>query len=340
MAKLKTAIIGCGNIYRVHADVISKIEVADLVVVVDIKENRAKEAARLYGCNYYKDYKELLNTDIDVVHICTPHFLHSSMAIKLMEAGIDVLVEKPLALNVKQGLEILKTTKNTGQRLGVVFQNRFNENSLRVKKILEDGSLGRIIGIKGIVTWFRDKDYYLQDKWRGRYETEGGGVLINQAIHTLDLLQWFAGEVKAVKGSVDTRVLDEIIEVEDTAEATLYFANGAIGLFYSTNCFTSNSPVEIEIHCEGGMLKLTGGELKITASKNDLGFSEEKDVQYKSYWGSGHQKLIEGFYRDLIDNTDKNTINGEEGIETLRLIEGINYSSENSEKYFLNRGDK
>lgn len=337
MKKLKTAIIGCGNISGVHVNAINKSNKAELVAVVDIIEERAKKAAKLHDCKYFTDYRDLSKMDLDVVHICTPHFLHYPMAVDMLESGFNVLVEKPLAITVKQAAEMIETAAINGQRLGVVYQNRFNENALLVKKIIAEKIYGNILGIRGFLTWCRDKKYYQQDKWRGYYKTEGGGVLINQAIHTLDLLSWFVGDVRAIKGHVDTRVLNDIIEVEDTAEATIYYENGVVGLFYASNCFATNSPVEIEISFEKGSLKLIGDNLLITGDGKEYYNMKKKSSKYKSYWGNGHLKLIEGFYSDIIEDKEENIIKGEEGLKTLQLIEGIYTSSRTGNKYILNK---
>lgn len=339
MKSLNTAIIGCGNIYRVHADIVEKMNNINLKYVVDIKEERAKKAAEKYNCSYLTDYTELLDKEINVVHVCTPHFLHSPMAVKFLKAGINVLVEKPLALNYKEGKKIIKAQKESSAKLGVCFQNRFNENNMRAKKILETGSLGKIKGIKGFVTWHRNKNYYLKDDWKGSYDKEGGGVLINQAIHTLDLIQWFVGPVRSVKGTVDTRVLEDVIEVEDTAEATLYFENNTVGLFYATNTFTDNSPIEIVIDCEKGNLRLFDNKLLVKQDDNIDCFNENDRHNYKAYWGYGHQKLIKSFYNDLESKNNDIIINAKEGIKTLELIKAINISSDKRKKVYLKGED-
>lgn len=328
MEKLKIAVIGCGNIFPVHADLITAWEQADLMAVVDIEKSRAKKAADKYNCAYYTNYKEMLkNERLDIVHICTPHYQHSSMAIDFMENSLDVLVEKPVALNSQRAAKMIKVAKNTGRRLGVVFQNRFNENNIKAKEILRSGRLGPIKGIKAIITWHRDEEYYLQDEWRGKFATEGGGVLINQAIHTLDLMQWFVGEMESVKGHVDTRCLQSVIEVEDTAEANIFFKNGSHGIFYASNCFSANSPIQIEIVCKKGSILLEGGNLQIDSNEIADQYIDTKTTTYKSYWGYGHKTLIEGFYKDVLAGTNKYTISAEEGIKSLQLIEGIYESS-------------
>jgi len=337
MKKLKTAIIGCGNIHQVHADIIKNSDNTELEYVVDIKENRAKKSAEKYNCKYLTDYKDLLDKNLDSVHICTPHFLHSSMAIDFLNSEINVLVEKPLALNYKEAQKVIKADQNSSAKLGVCFQNRFNENIQRAREIIDSSELGELKGIKGIVTWHRDQNYYLKDDWKGYYKTEGGGVLINQAIHTLDLIQWFGGEIEAVKGNIDTRVLEDIIEVEDTADATLYFKNNAVGIFYATNGFSANSPVEIVVDFEKGSLRLFGDQLFVQKENEIKQFSEEKESKYKAYWGYGHQKLIESFYQAIINNNNKNLIRAEEGIKTLELINKINNSSKKRKKYYLNQ---
>ena len=328
MQKIKAAIIGCGNIHQVHADVLKKIKIADLNYMVDIKTDRAKKAAQKYNCNYLTNYKKLLNKNIDAVHICTPHYLHAPMAVEFLKNNINVLLEKPLALNYKEGQKIVEAEKNSTAKLTVCFQNRFNTNNQKAKRILEANNLGKVKGIKAIVTWHRGENYYLEDDWRGKYATEGGGVLINQAIHTLDLMQWFGGSIKDVKGNTDTRVLDKVIEVEDTAEATLYFENGALGIFYATNTFTDNSPIEIVIDCEKGSLRLFDDQLIIKTADNTNFFEENNKGNYKAYWGYGHQKLIKKFYQNISNNNQK-LINASEAIKSLKLIKEINDSSKN-----------
>ncbi len=273
--------------------------------------------------------------DIDVVHICTPHHLHISMALDMMKLGYEVIVEKTITLNIKEAEKMINFSKNKSRLLGVVFQNRFNKTSQYVKEIIEKKEMGKILGIKAFVTWDRDAEYYIKDPWRGTYKESGGGVLISQAIHTLDLVQWFGGEIKAVKGSIDTRILNDIIEVEDTAEATLYFKNGNIGLFYATNCYSDNSPIEIEIHLEKGKIKIIGDKLFIDNKEVKFDNDKNNNSDYKKYWGTSHQKLIEGFYKDVINKTNKYIIDGFEGAKSIKIIEGILKSNISGEKYYF-----
>lgn len=330
MGKLGVAIIGCGSIHGVHADAITASQLSRLVCVVDIDEGRARASAAKYGCRWHVDYLQALHDDeVDVVHICTPHYLHSSMAIEAVRAGKHVLVEKPVAISVSQAQEMAREGKKHGRYIGVCFQNRFNPESQRAKEIIDSGQIGAVKGVKGIVTWHRTREYYLESGWRGKFTTEGGGVLINQSIHTLDLMQWLVGEVKAVKASVATNLLGDAIEVEDTADALLFFKNGARGIFYATNCYVANSPVEIEVICEKAALKICDGTLVMEQGENKqvLVSNGSEKTAYKSYWGKSHAVLIEEFYKAILNDDPRHIISVEEGMQSLKIIEGIYRSS-------------
>jgi predicted dehydrogenase len=325
MKQYGAAIIGCGNIYNVHADAIMNSGHAYLAAVCDIDESRAKEAAKRYGCKWATDYMELLKDErIKTIHICTPHFLHAPMAITAMEHGRDVLTEKPAAINSKTAFEMVEASKRTGRHLGVCFQNRYNPTSQKVREILQSGAAGRILGAKATVTWNRGAEYYNSAEWRGTWEQEGGGVLINQAIHTLDLLQWFLGDVEKISGSAHTHLLGDIIEVEDTAEALIYFSSGARAIFYATNCYVSDSPPEIEIICEKASIKLCH-DLTINYAdgrKESLSDTDPKSGK-KACWGSSHSRLIHDFY-SCLDEGREFPVDAAEGIKALKMIEAIN----------------
>lgn len=328
------AIIGCGNIFGVHAEAVQKYKNAELKAVVDIKKEKAVKAAAKYDCSYFTDYQEMLKEkEIDVVHICTPHYLHAPMSIDSLKAGKHVLVEKPMAENLDNAQKMIEVkNRHPEQHLGIVFQNRYNTTSQKARQLIQKGELGKLKGIKGIVTWYRNDDYYLQDEWRGKWETEGGGVLINQAIHTLDLVQWLGGELEAVKGNFDTRVI-ESIEVEDTADATLFFKDDKKGIFFASNCFSTNSPVEIEIHGEEGLLKLQNNNLILEKEDGSIDLrSEEGNDEFKSYWGQGHESLISDFYNNIRENR-QDYVTAEEGIKSIEIIHGIYESSKNDQKY-------
>lgn len=333
MNKFNVGVIGCGNISGIHMDALSALPDVTLYAVCDIDENKAAKAAEKYNCKYYTDYREMLkDSSIDSIHICTPHYLHAPMAIDSMFAGKHVLCEKPIAITSEDAQEMIRVSGETGKKLEICFQNRYNATSVKIKEILDSGSAGRILGAKAFVTWKRGKDYYASGAWRGTWEQEGGGVLINQSIHTLDLLQWFLGDIDKIKGNADTRLLGDYIEVEDTAEATIVFKNGATGLFYATNCYATDSPVEIEIFCEKAVLKLSDG-LTVTYKDGRTEHITEADTKTggKAYWGSGHAALIKDFYRRLGTGEDM-PIDGFQALTSLKMIEAV-YKSTKTREY-------
>lgn len=331
---LGAAIIGCGAISPLHAKAIAGIDGAQLVAVADIDPSAAEKAGREYSCEIVKDYRDLLNrNDIHVIHICTPHYLHAEMAAGFLRAGKHVLTEKPMALDMPSARQMLEAAQNSSGQLGVVYQNRYNDASIKIKETIDSGILGPLLCIKGIVTWHRSEAYYTDSGWRGKWRTEGGGVLINQAIHTLDLLHWFGGDVSSIQGSVTTDALDGIIEVEDSAHACLNFTNKVRGLFYATNAYLVNSPVELELVFEKGTLHQRRDCLYLWKDGRETLLCEPygTSVNGKSYWGSGHQKLIRDYY-DHVREGRRFWLDGAEGIKALQLIEGIYSSSGTKQK--------
>jgi len=326
---LGVAIIGCGTVSGVHIHAIKKSEYAELKLVVDVVREKATEVSSQHNCDYSLDYIEALKrVDIDVVHICTDHHLHSAIAIEALKYGKHVLCEKPLAHDLHTAREMLSVSEQCSDlHFGVVFQNRYNESSLLMKRFVDSKELGNIIGIKGIVAWSRDDSYYTESNWKGRWATEGGGVLINQAIHTVDLIRWLGGEVESVKGSVSTDLLN--VEVEDTAHALFKFKNGSRAILYATNTHVTNSPIELELIFENGSLLLHDDILYLSKGKHTqvLIHKNEQKQLGKSYWGHSHELLINDFYEHILKNKAFE-INGREGYETLKLIKAIYDSSE------------
>lgn len=333
MSTLGAAIIGCGSIAPLHAKAVASIEGAQLVAVADSQPEQAGRFAKEYGGEAVYDYTELLGrADIDIVHICTPHDQHAQMAIDFLQAGKQVLTEKPMAVDVPSAKRIAEAAAASKGQLGVVFQNRYNDSSVRIRQTIDSGILGELRCMKGIVTWHRSEAYYRDSPWRGKWVTEGGGVLINQTIHTLDLLQWFGGEITSVKGSVTTDVLDGLIEVEDTAHACIQFRNNVRGLFYGTNAYLVNSPVELELVFERGTLLQRRDCLYLWKEGQETLLCEPLSgkVEGKAYWGSGHERLICDFYAHIREGR-RFWIDGTEGIKALEIIAGIYRCSNQSQ---------
>lgn len=331
MKELKAAVIGCGLISKNHLKALKNVEHASCCAVCDIVPEKAEAAAKQYDIpNTYTDYREMLkNPEIDVVHICTPHYLHGQMAVDALTAGKHVLCEKPMALSIDDAKRMIEARDKSGKNLGICFQNRYNESSVYMKKLLESGELGKVVGARGQVTWDRKPEYYTTSPWRGRWATEGGGVLINQAIHTFDLLQWMTCPVKTVEASISTKRLKEAIEVEDTVDILMTGQDGQRLLFYATNCYVKNAPVELEIICEHGSVKMTGNVV-VTDRNGEITTKDYSSgtVFGKDYWGSGHGFLIDDFYR-CIETGSSFPVSGEEAMVSVQLLEAVYTSAKN-----------
>lgn len=288
----KACIVGYGAIGPIHAMALEKTEQGRLYAVCDIDPVRSRECAEQYGVREYNDYNNALaDTEIQTVHICTPHYLHYEMIKKALAAGKDVVAEKPVT-RTKKEWEELKALSGS-DRVCVVLQNRLNPCVQRLRELVKDRSLGEVRAAKAVLTWNRGKSYYKSADWRGRWETEGGGLLINQAVHTLDLLSYTVGEIRGVQADMCNHTLKNSIEVEDTLAAHLEFAGGVRGVFFATNGYGENSAPFVEISFEKGAARYLDQKLwvngKLTAE--DIPAAAGKD-----YWGSGHERLIKRFY--------------------------------------------
>ena len=321
MAELRSAIVGCGGIAQVHARALSEMPEAELIAFADVIPERAETMAGKYGGRAYSSLDELLDHEkIDVLHICTPHYLHTPMARQAAELDINVFTEKPPVIDRQQWTEFKQLGDKV--RVGICFQNRYNGSTRALKDLLSTGEPGKVLGSRGFVTWRRDAPYYTESGWRGALSTEGGGALINQAIHTLDLMAYFLGPGQVLGASLSNRHLKGIIEVEDTLEAALDFGD-ARGLFYAATAYSLDAPIIFELACENATLRLEGE--RFTRIWRD-GRMEQEDytapdptVPGKSYWGSSHRRCIEDFYRCVMSGERfPNDIPG--GSDTIELM--------------------
>lgn len=303
---MNIGLIGCGSIAQVHTKCIAAIG-GDrrLTAVSDCVDERAAVMAKEYGAAAYRDWREMLEREpLDMVHICTPHHLHTPMAAAALKKGIPVFMEKPPVISREQ-FDELKSALLSGGRLAVCFQNRLNPSVQYVKTLLREGRFGRIIGMRGFVTWCRKAAYYAESPWRGSRETEGGGALINQGIHTLDLMQYLAEcppvGADAFQGNFH---LADQIEVEDTLAAYIRYPD-AQAVLYVTTAYTADAAPMIELHCEEGHIRIEDDGVRILrndGSQEDMRFPAAEGLG-KKYWGSAHQDAIEGFYRSVENKT-------------------------------------
>ena len=330
MAKIKVGIIGCGRIFPMHAQPLNNREDTEIVAVCDNKEDRAKEQAEKYHCRYYSDYIEMFEKeDLDVIHICLPHYLHAPVAIEAAKRKIHILTEKPMSIAYEDGVKMVEAAKENDVTLGVIFQNRYNPGSKLIKKMLQDGELGQIFSGKLSVTWRRTEEYYKSSDWNGTLDKEGGGVVINQAIHTFDLMRWFVDhEIDYIEASISNRMSD-FIEVEDAAEGAIKYKNGVITAFQAINYYSYDAPVEIELHCENGTANMVGDRATVKlhdgrefVADNNPHETFEYDTGAKGYWGVSHIKQINNFYTALKEGKQPD-ITGEEALKTQKMIAGI-----------------
>ena len=328
--KFKTAIIGCGGISVTHITALQAIGNADIVALCDIREDRLENASKLCpDAAKYTDYKKLLaESDARIIHICTPHYLHAEMAIASMLSGRDVYLEKPCAMNCDEAQKIIEVSEKTGKKVCVSFQNRLINTTVFAKSVVESGEMGKLLGGKGFVAWNREGAYYSESGWRGKFATEGGGVLMNQSIHTLDLLYYFLGEFESVKGHASLDKNFDVTEVEDTAQAFIKFKNGASAVFYATNCNIVNSDIEIELYFEKGSLLFRDDSLYRRANGNiELVCQNENLLNGKNYWGNGHIRMITNFYKAVLGE-DAYYCDIRDAVQVLEIIAGIYKNSE------------
>lgn len=320
----RVAIIGCGDVATVHFEAVSAIDGAQLVAVCDNDPSRLAAAAEKYKVPGYSDLSALLDeVRPDVVHICTPHNQHADPAIAALGRGINVISEKPLASTLADGERLAAAAAQSTARIGICFQNRYNHAVAAMAERLAAGEFGAVLGGSGTVMWNRSADYYLNRPWRGQWEGGGGGLLMNQAIHTLDLLQWMLGEVTAVSGHAATRVLGDTIEVEDTAEMVLTHSNGAKSVFFATLANPINAPITVDVVAEKATLHLCG-DLTITHADGRVEVVEERraDSGGRDYWGVSHQLLIADFYAQ-VGQEGAFWIDPQEALKTLRIIKDV-----------------
>ncbi|WP_127505546.1 Gfo/Idh/MocA family protein [Actinoplanes solisilvae] len=308
---MRVALIGPGTVSVVHLAAIEKLS--------------ASIGLELAGvCDSRRDHREFLD-DVrpEVVHICTPHDQHVRIATDALERGVHVLLEKPVANTVAEADRLVAAAKDHPDvKIGVCLQNRYNMTSRAAYDLLLSGELGTVTGASASVLWHRDEAYYAAKPWRGLRSRAGGGVLINQAIHTLDLLQWLLGDVTTVTGHAGCYG-GASNEVEDTAHLLLDHARPARSVFFATTTNAVDSPVTIEIVAERGTLYLRGDLTVAYADGRAETVSELlPGGEGRSYWGASHELLIADFYRSL-DDPEPFWIGPAEALKAQHLIDEI-----------------
>ncbi len=333
MKKLKIGIIGCGTIADIHADAITQSKNAKFHSVFSRNEEKVKKCAENYGVHPCSDWNEFISdNDLDAVSICTPSGTHLDYGEKAAKEGKHVIVEKPIEVTLQRAKTLISECKINNVKLAVIYQSRFITEISELKKQLKQSIIGDIFMADAYVKWYRTQEYYDSGIWRGTFKLDGGGVLINQAIHTIDLLQWFMGDVDTVYGKVGTFTHTNI-EGEDNAVAVLKYKTGAIGVIEASTSVQPAQSRKIELHGKQGTIVVDDNSVKVF-----MAGAEEKQSEKKEERASGassplsgfsiepHKKQFEAITNAIINNQSP-PVSGEESMKSLAIVQAIYESS-------------
>ncbi len=342
--KYGIGIIGTGTIAKVHAEAVLSIDNAKLVACYDLNSNNSDSFAEKYGIRSYHTIEEFLSDlDVDIVSVTTPSGAHLEPALAAIDAlKKAVIVEKPLEITKERCDKLIQRAHEKGVLLTGVFQSRFHDAPRLIKKAIDEGRFGKISLIDAQVKWYRTQDYYDSVSWHGTWKMDGGGALMNQGIHAIDLLRWFGGEVERVSSLCRT-IGHERIEVEDTAGAVIKFKSGAVGVIEGTTAAYPGFLKRIEICGTDGSAILEEESLKFWQFRNETPEDEiirKKYADFTATGGGASDPKAIGFhghamaFRNTIEalETGKTPeITGEEAEKSVELIEAIYRSSRNGE---------
>lgn len=345
MNPLRIAVVGCGAIHSTHADAIGQIEGAKLVALVDEVAERADAAGAKYGVRSAIALDGIWD-EIDAVHICVPSGLHHKIAMEAARHGKHVLSEKPIDVSLSAATEMVSECRKAGVKLGVISQHRFAADVRRLREAATSGAMGRLVEGDMYNKWYRSQAYYDSGDWRGTWKLDGGGCLMNQGVHYVDLLQWIMGGIRRVQAQTRTQA-HERIEVEDIANVLLEFHNGAVGVIQGSTCVYPGLAERIEIHGLYGSAILEADRLKlwkVDAEGSQLGkygdgVNKQPTPKLEMHvtdgaesgsgagdptaiWGEQHRLQIEDFVQAVRDDREP-FITGEMALEPLKVILAI-----------------
>jgi predicted dehydrogenase len=346
---VRFGIVGCGKIAPTHADALGQIFGARLTTVYDIDRDAACVIGERYGVPAARTLTEFLDA-VDAIIVCVPSGLHADVGIWASRAGKHVVVEKPIDVTLLAATDLVEACRKAEVKLACISQHRFAEDIRRLRNAAQAGELGRLVQGDAYVKWYRTQAYYDSGDWRGTYRLDGGGCLMNQGVHYVDMLQWVMGGVHSVQGCCRTK--NHNIEVEDVAYAMLEFKNGAVGLIQGSTCCYPGFAERIEVHGEHGSVILEGDRTKlwkvdaIAAQEGQYGGgvmmqptpnvhlsgalpdapAESTAGRGSWEWGEQHRLQLEDFTQAVHDNRDP-FITGEQALEPLRVILAIYESS-------------
>ncbi|MFO1444385.1 Gfo/Idh/MocA family oxidoreductase [Bacillus sp. Bva_UNVM-123] len=332
------AIVGMGHIANKHIEAIDKAENANVYAICDT--NPARLEIDNPNVKKYTDLHNMLkeNPDIHVVNICVPSGLHAPLTKIVAEHGRHIIVEKPMSLKLQEAEEMMRYAKENNVKLAVVHPNRFRPAVQKLKEQMDKGAFGKLSHANATVRWNRNQAYYDQAEWRGTKEFDGG-VLMNQAIHDLDLMLWLMGPVESVQAMAATRLRK--IETEDVAAAVVQFQNGALGVIEAaTTIYPKNLEESIAIFGETASVKISGRNANFIETWDIEGVSEDEadklknEIKEDPFGKPGHQCIIEDMVQAIQENRNP-IVTGEDGIAPVKLILAILESAETGKKVNL-----
>lgn len=346
MSNLRFGVVGCGVIGKIHADVICGIPDAILSGVSDVNPALCGNLAERYSCYSYENYMDMLKRDdIDAIAVCLPSGMHHWAVTTAARAGKHVIVEKPVEIDLNKAEEMLEICEKYGVKLSVIFQHRFDDAVQAVKRSVDNNDMGNLFMGSSRTIWYREPEYYSGSPWRGTWKLDGGGALINQSIHYIDLLLYIMGPVESVNGKCRT-LFHKSIEVEDTGIATLQFKSGAIGTVEGTTIAYPGLFTELSIYGEKGTAVIKNDKLEFYKLKNGEKLELNELLQKEDEAGTGRSKAEElaasshrKQYDDFIDairNNREPLVTGKEGIRSLAVIKAIYESSKKQKEVTVN----
>jgi predicted dehydrogenase len=336
--RIRVGLIGCGKIAQTHAKALQHLDEADFVACCDRDEPRAHELAATYGVpNVYSDAGELLNSGtIDVALVCTPHPAHEAVVVAAAEAGVHVLCEKPITVSLEAADNMVNAAELAGTKFGVIFQRRFWPAAQRIRNAIDGGRLGNLTLGECAVRIWRSRDYFASDPWRGKWATEGGGVLMNQAVHAIDQFLWFMGEPVEVVGRYATLRHGDYIDVEDTAVATVVFESGALGTIQAASTFQAPAfGFRIAVHGDSGAAVSVWEQPEGSQGINDVWTFDGEEEQRAAWeledrgnpgFPGFHALQIQDFLQAVRDDRPP-AVTGRDALKSLEVILAIYESS-------------
>ncbi|HZS06291.1 MAG TPA: Gfo/Idh/MocA family oxidoreductase [Blastocatellia bacterium] len=344
MEKLKTGIIGTGKVGHLHAAALKDLEESDFTAVCDVNFEVAQKFAEQYRVKACVNVEEMAEAGVEAVSVCTPHPLHAGPAVVAARSGVHVIIEKPLASSLADCDAMIRAAKEARVKLAMISQRRLYAPVQRIRRAIDAGQLGQpVLGTVNMFGW-RDRAYYESDPWRGTWAGEGGGVLVNQAPHQLDLLQWFMGPIDELFGCW-ANLNHPYIEVEDTAVAVIRFKSGALGnitvsnsqnpALYGRVAVCGRNGATVGVQTDGGAMFIAGMSKITEPPINDvwtipgeeglLKQWQQEDAEFFSRIDATtyyHQLQLRDFLRAIIEDRDP-MITGEEGRKTVELFTAI-----------------